>query len=114
MRDTNHIFLSCTVLTEPRSFGGDGTASGCEINVVVHDEWKNADGTPGHREDFFGVVAYGPVTKRALTLNVGDRIMVTGTLRSESLPKTDGKLERKTKVRANSIEHLRRITLAKE
>jgi single-stranded DNA-binding protein len=111
MRDLNSTTLSGTVVGEVRTFGEDN--AGCEISLCVHDEWRNADRVIGERDDYFGVVCYGPIRDRALTLTPGDRIVVTGKLRSEEIPKANGRTEKKTKVRADHIEHLRRISHSK-
>lgn len=120
MRDLNDTLITGTVSTAPRPFGGEGTdhAPGCEFTLRVHDEYpivhpETNERTIAERDDFFGVVCYGPVRPRAMTLTEGDRILVKGHLRSESIPKPKGGTERKTKIRAGTIEHLRRISLEK-
>jgi single-stranded DNA-binding protein len=113
MRDLNSTTLSGTVVGTVRSFGGDGTPAGCEFSLCVHDEWRNGDGTISERDDFFGIVCYGPNLTRALTLTGGERLLVTGKLRSEEIPRPNGRTEKKTKVRADHLEHLRRISHTK-
>jgi len=113
MRDLNSSTLSGTVIGSVRSFGGDTTPAGAEFSLRVHDEWRNADRTIGERDDFLGVVCYGPIRDRALTLEPGDRILVTGKLRSEEIPKANGRTEKKTKLRADHLEHLRPIAHTK-
>ena len=46
-----------------------------------------------------------------MRLTKGDRVLVTGKLRNETVPKADGKAETKTKLRAATIETLRNIVL---
>ena len=111
MRDLNTLTLTGTVVGNVRTFGEDN--AGCELSLSVHDEWRNADRTIGERDDYIGVVCYGPLRDRAITLQPSDRIIVHGKLRSEELPKANGRTEKKTKVRADHIEHLRRIAQTK-
>ena len=113
MRDLNSSTLSGTVVGTVRLFGGDGTPAGCEFSLCVHDEWRNADRTIGQRDDYLGIVCYGPLRDRALTLQTHDRILVTGKLRSEEIPKATGRPEKKTKRRADTLEHLRPIAHTK-
>lgn len=113
MRDLNSSTLSGTVGGTVRPFGGGDTPAGCEFSLCVHDEWRNADRTIGERDDFLGIVCYGPIRDRALTLEPGDRILVTGKLRSEEIPKANGRTEKKTKIRADHLEHLRPIAHTK-
>lgn len=113
MRDLNATTLSGTVVGTIRQFSGSNGPPGCEFSLSVRDEWPNADRTLSSREDYFGIVCYGPNVSRALTLTAGDRILVTGKLRSEEIPLTNGKTEKKTKIRADHLEHLRRISHVK-
>jgi single stranded DNA-binding protein len=117
-RDHNSTRLSGNLTTDPRPFtthGGPEVAGveGAEFTLAVNDEWT--DRTKGHQErtDYIGVVCYGPWRERALRLQKGDRVLVTGKLRNEEIPAKEptGKPDRKTKLRANSLETLRSIVL---
>jgi len=116
MRDHNSTRLSGNLTTDPRPFtthGADGQpgVDGAEFTLAVNDEWHDRLKGPQERTDYIGVVCYGPWTAKALKLQKGDRILVTGKLRNEEIPAKEPttKPERKTKLRASSLETLRSI-----
>jgi len=118
MRDHNSTRLSGNLTTDPRAFtthGGPDTpgVEGVDFTLAVNDEWTDRIKGPCERTDYIGVVCYGPWRDRAMKLQKGDRVLVTGKLRNEELPAKDpaGKPERKTKLRASSVETLRSIAL---
>lgn len=117
-RDHNSTRLSGNLTTDPRLFttnGGEGhpAVEGAEFTLAVNDEWTDRTKGPCERTDYIGIVCYGPWRDRAMKLQKGDRVLVTGKLRNEEIPAKDptGKPERKTKLRANSLETLRSIVL---
>ena len=111
MRDHNTVILSGRLSDDPRPFttpGGDG----CEITLVSTDQRLNKrTGNPEEHASFLGIVCYDGVNDRARLLRQGDHILITGTLRSEELPRpgSNGAIIRKTKIRAATIETLRAI-----
>lgn len=118
MRDHNSTRLSGNLTTDPRVFTTHGTdgqpgVDGAEFTLAVNDEWTDRVKGTCARTDYIGIVCYGPWRDRALKLAKGDRVLVTGKLRNEEIPSKDpsGKPERKTKLRANSIETIRHIVL---
>ncbi len=110
MRDHNDTRLSGHLTTDPRPFTTD-TGEGCEFSLAVADQWRDKDKVLQERTDFIGVVCYGPIRDRAMRLTKGDRVLLTGKLRTETIPKADDRTEIKTKVRAATIETLRNIVL---
>jgi single stranded DNA-binding protein len=110
VRDHNDTRLSGHLTADPRPFTTD-TGEGCEFTLAVGDQWRDKDKQLQERTDFIGVVCYGPVRERAMRLAKGDRILITGKLRNETVPKPDGKTETKTKLRAATLETLRNIVL---
>lgn len=108
MRDHNDTHLSGHLTADPRTFTTD-TGEGCEFSLAVADQWRDKDKQLQERTDFIGIVCYGPIHDRAMRLTKGDRVLVTGKLRNETVPKADGKAETKTKLRAATIETLRTI-----
>ncbi len=110
MRDHNDTLLSGHLTAAPRPFTTE-TGDGCEFSLAVTDQWRDKNQQIQERTDFIGIVCYGPVRDRAMRLTKGDRIIVTGKLRNETVPKDDGKTETKTKIRAATLETLRHIVL---
>jgi single stranded DNA-binding protein len=110
MRDHNDTRLSGHLTTDPRPFTTE-TVDGCDFSLAVTDQWRDKTHQLQERTDYIGVVCYGPVRDRAMRLTKGDRIIVTGKLRNETIPKADGKTETKTKLRAGTLEILRHIVL---
>lgn len=110
MRDHNDTRLSGHLTTDPRPFTTE-TGDGCVFSLAVADQWRDKTQQLQERTDYIGVVCYGPVRDRAMRLTKGDRIIVTGKLRNETIPKADGKAETKTKLRAGTLETLRHIVL---
>lgn len=110
MRDHNSTLLSGNLVGDPRPFTTE-IGEGCDFTLAVNDQWKDKERLIHERVDFIGIVCFGPVRDRAMLLTKGDRVMITGKLRQETIPKPDGKPEHKTKLRASTIETLRQIVL---
>lgn len=110
MRDHNDTRLSGHLTTDPRPFTTDA-GDGCEFTLAVTDQWRDREKQLQERTDYVGVVCYGPCRDRAMRLTKGDRVLITGKLRNEVVPKSDGKSETKTKLRATTIESVRNIVL---
>lgn len=118
MRDHNSTCLSGNLIADPRPFtthGAEGQpgVDGAEFTIAVNDEWNDRVKGPQERTDYIGIVCYSHWRDKALKLRQGDRVLVTGKLRNEEVPAKDpaGRPERKTKLRANSLETLRAIVL---
>ena len=69
------------------------------LSVAVNESWKNKEsGTYDTRTDWARVVVWGKLTNFAKTLKKGERILVTGKLRTREYDKEIGKGKSKTDV----------------
>ena len=69
------------------------------LSVAVNESWKNKEsGTYDTRTDWARVVVWGKLTNFAKTLKKGERILVTGKLRTREYDKEIGKGKSKTNV----------------
>ena len=67
------------------------------LSVAVNESWKNKEsGTYDTRTDWARVVVWGNLTNFAKTLKKGERILVTGKLRTREYDKEIGKGKSKT------------------
>lgn len=108
-RDLNQCLFTGNLSTDVRLFETLDKRPGAEFTLAVNDYWKDGSGNPNERTDFIGIVCYGDVTAAARALQRGDRIVVTGKMRNEKIPKSDGKIESKTKLRALTLATQREI-----
>lgn len=110
-RDINQCVFTGNLSSDVRQFETLDQRPGAEFTLAVNDRWKDASGNPNERTDYVGIVCYNDIATIALTLRKGDRVLVTGKMRNEEIPKEGGKLDRKTKVRALTVSTQREIRL---
>ena len=105
MRDHNNVLLSGTLQAKPVVFS-TGTKKGCKFNLIVRDEWKNAEtGEPEERFDEIHIVCHGPVRSRALEVPTDAHVLLTARVRTSG----DGRIY----LEAKTIEVITPITLYK-
>lgn len=102
MRDHNTSTISGTLKAAPEVFS-TSTKKGCKFNVLVRDEWRNADtGATEERYDEIHVICHGPVRARAVTLQEDAFVLVTGRLRTSG--------DKRLYLEAKTIEKLAHIS----